>query len=148
MLFFAEIPADRLAELLAIEARSNAYAWSAKSLGDSYKHYSHLGAFLDGRLIAFVIYQRVVGEGEIIHLVCDQAFQGKGYAYQLFTRLIQHNEQQHHVKVWHLEVRADNHKAIQLYQRLGFVEVGRRKSYYQNKEDAILMQLNVANRPL
>ena len=39
-----------------------------------------------------------------------------------------------------LEVRAGNEAAQQLYRRHGFVEVGRRKRYYQdNGEDAILL---------
>ncbi len=39
-----------------------------------------------------------------------------------------------------LEVRPSNVSAISLYQRLGFVEVGRRKGYYENGEDALLME--------
>ncbi len=39
-----------------------------------------------------------------------------------------------------LEVRASNGAAIGLYQRLGFVEQGRRKGYYSAPaEDAVLM---------
>ena len=39
-----------------------------------------------------------------------------------------------------LEVRAGNHPAIALYEAEGFVQVGRRKNYYQApREDALLM---------
>jgi ribosomal-protein-alanine N-acetyltransferase len=44
-----------------------------------------------------------------------------------------------------LEVRSGNSAAIALYERLGFVPVGRRKNYYERpREDALLMtkQLN------
>ena len=41
-----------------------------------------------------------------------------------------------------LEVRAGNHPAINLYKKLGYEEVGRRKNYYVNpSEDAVLMTL-------
>ena len=41
-----------------------------------------------------------------------------------------------------LEVRAGNEPAIALYRKHGFVEVGRRKNYYEKpREDAILMTL-------
>jgi ribosomal-protein-alanine N-acetyltransferase len=40
-----------------------------------------------------------------------------------------------------LEVRASNHGAQQLYEQLGFEEVGLRRKYYPNGEDAILMDL-------
>ena len=39
----------------------------------------------------------------------------------------------------HLEVRASNAAAIALYERLGFVAVGRRARYYGATEDAVLM---------
>ena len=38
-----------------------------------------------------------------------------------------------------LEVRVSNLAARQLYKKLGFLENGRRKKYYENTEDAILM---------
>ena len=39
-----------------------------------------------------------------------------------------------------LEVRAGNEAAIELYKKMGFREVGRRKGYYRKgKEDALLM---------
>ena len=40
-----------------------------------------------------------------------------------------------------LEVRASNTPAISVYEKLGFIEVGRRKNYYRNpKEDALIMR--------
>ncbi len=139
MLTFAKIPTDNLNELVTIETNSNPYAWSPKNLMNSYQYYQHLGAFLDGKLIAFIIYRLIADEGEIIHLVCDKKQQGKGYAQQLLSQLIQQNKTQHHTSIWHLEVRASNDKAIKLYQQLGFTKVGIRKGYYQGTEDAILM---------
>ncbi len=48
-----------------------------------------------------------------------------------------------------LEVREKNIPAQQLYQKLGFVEVGRRKNYYKDtKEAAILMTLEPLNEML
>jgi ribosomal-protein-alanine N-acetyltransferase len=37
-----------------------------------------------------------------------------------------------------LEVRPSNQQAIKLYQRYGFRELGRRKGYYPDNEDALL----------
>ena len=46
----------------------------------------------------------------------------------------------------YLEVRADNHGAQALYQRLGYRVSGRRKAYYPNPDDsrtdALLMTLH------
>ena len=38
-----------------------------------------------------------------------------------------------------LEVRASNMAAVALYEQLGFQHVGRRKGYYADGEDALLM---------
>lgn len=38
-----------------------------------------------------------------------------------------------------LEVRVSNHKAISLYEKLGFITVSTRKHYYEDGEDAYLM---------
>ena len=47
-----------------------------------------------------------------------------------------------------LEVRVSNHSAIQLYEKLGFEMVGRRKGYYiDRREDALLMTLFAIDRP-
>ena len=42
-----------------------------------------------------------------------------------------------------LEVRVSNAAAIALYEQLGFLQVGRRKGYYQDGEDAILMNMDI-----
>jgi [ribosomal protein S18]-alanine N-acetyltransferase len=45
-----------------------------------------------------------------------------------------------------LEVRAGSAGAIALYERLGFVAVGRRPGYYRSPvEDAVLMRLEVGS---
>jgi len=40
-----------------------------------------------------------------------------------------------------LEVRKSNIPAQKLYEKFGFKKCGLRKNYYENKEDAILYQL-------
>ena len=40
-----------------------------------------------------------------------------------------------------LEVAEDNADARKLYTSLGFVEVGRRKRYYANGDDALVMRV-------
>ena len=48
-------------------------------------------------------------------------------------------------QVW-LEVRLSNTPAKMLYEKLGFLEVGRRKKYYSDtNEDAIIMALSLSN---
>jgi ribosomal protein S18 acetylase RimI-like enzyme len=47
------------------------------------------------------------------------------------------------LEVLSLEVRADNLRALTAYRRIGFREVGVRKSYYRDQCDAILMETSL-----
>lgn len=42
-----------------------------------------------------------------------------------------------------LEVNEHNENAIKLYEKLNFKKIGRRKKYYNNVDDAIIMTLNI-----
>lgn len=44
-----------------------------------------------------------------------------------------------------LEVNEKNVPAIQLYQKFGFEQIGLRKKYYHNTDNAILMKNNLFN---
>lgn len=44
-----------------------------------------------------------------------------------------------------LEVRADNHAAREFYHRRGFTEVARRRRYYADGTDALVLELGVAS---
>ncbi|MCD0152611.1 GNAT family N-acetyltransferase, partial [Streptococcus agalactiae] len=62
-------------------------------------------------------------------------YQGKGYAYQLMSMIADIE-----VPVF-LEVRYSNIVAQKLYERCGFVVLGKRKNYYHDPiEDAIVMR--------
>jgi ribosomal-protein-alanine N-acetyltransferase len=53
---------------------------------------------------------------------------------------------QHGAENAFLEVRESNQPARKLYEKLGFVEVGRRKAYYpdhQGREDALVLSLGL-----
>ena len=55
--------------------------------------------------------------------------------------LIQLSQQARDRKLTHatLEVRTSNHRALGLYQKFGFRTAGRRKKYYQDGEDALIL---------
>lgn len=46
-----------------------------------------------------------------------------------------------------LEVRADNGAALELYRKLGFVEAGRLRGYYEDGAEALRMRLELVNAP-
>ncbi len=45
-----------------------------------------------------------------------------------------------------LEVRADNGPALAFYARAGFAEIDRRRRYYRDGTDAIVLELDLRHR--
>jgi len=43
-----------------------------------------------------------------------------------------------------LEVATRNSPALELYRRIGFVEVGRRRRYYADSSDALVLRMNIS----
>ncbi len=100
-------------------------------------------ALFDKDFLAFVSFEKVFDEGQIISVATDSAHRQKGLAKKLFGEVIRLAKEEG-VKFFTLEVRSDNHPAIKLYEALGFERVGLRKNYYQNPQsDAILMDLHI-----
>jgi ribosomal-protein-alanine N-acetyltransferase len=46
-----------------------------------------------------------------------------------------------------LEVRADNEPALAFYARSGFAEIDRRRRYYRDGTDAVVLELDLRQRP-
>lgn len=94
-----------------------------------------------GRLVGFVGAKAVAGEWEIENVVVAAAFLRRGIANELLRTLIQRAQNEAASAIL-LEVRESNGPARRLYEKHGFHEVGRRRSYYRNPaENAILYAL-------
>ena len=75
-------------------------------------------------------------EAEVLNFVVDESYQRQGYGQKLFDKMV---EDMKDVKKISLEVRASNIKGINFYTKNGFKQVGVRKKYYKNGEDALLL---------
>jgi len=96
------------------------------------------------RLRGFVVASFIGTEWEVENVVVDGSARRRGFGKMLLQSLIdQANVQQ--AESIHLEVRESNGSARALYEKCGFVESGRRKSYFRNpNEEAILYRLSLA----
>jgi N6-L-threonylcarbamoyladenine synthase/ribosomal-protein-alanine N-acetyltransferase len=82
-------------------------------------------------------------EGDIQTIAVADSARGHGLGRTLMQALIA-EARKRGARLVFLEVRADNPGAQRLYDRLGFVEVGVRRGYYQpDNVDAIVMRLNI-----
>lgn len=98
----------------------------------------------DGSVLGYAGLQTVLDEGYITNVAVDNAYRRQGIADELIAAFVRFGQAK--LAFLTLEVRASNAPAIALYAKHGFVEVGRRKNYYDDpKEDALLMTLTFAD---
>lgn len=92
------------------------------------------------RVAGYVGSQTVLGEADMMNIAVHPDFRRKGIGEALVKKLIAELSQRgcHSLT---LEVRASNGPAKSLYEKLGFVLVGRRKNYYFHpREDADILR--------
>jgi len=131
-----------LDEVLAIETDSFPRPWARDHFLDELQspHAFPLIALGPGnRVIGYICPMLVVDEGHILDVAVHKEFRGKGVGRMLVERVLQ-DCCENGAEFVSLEVRLSNLSAICLYRRLGFIETGRRKAYYENGEDALVME--------
>jgi ribosomal-protein-alanine N-acetyltransferase len=131
-----------LGAILALERQTTGAAhWTA----EQYKQLMGSGVVLvaeqGDRLCGFISAQAVVGEWEIENLVVAAKLLRRGIGSELIGALIERVRSEAATAIL-LEVRESNRAARGLYEKRGFREVGRRRTYYADPvEDAILYAL-------
>jgi len=91
-------------------------------------------------LVGYVGSQTVLGWADMMNLAVAPEYRRKGIGRELVERLIAALKEKN-VSCLTLEVRASNASAINLYDDLGFCQVGRRPNYYfKPKEDALILR--------
>ena len=78
------------------------------------------------------------GEGHITNIAVGKNHRRKGYAKALLSHFIDIAKKEN-LEFMTLEVRESNIPAISLYKSFGFTQVGIRKNYYDNSENALLL---------
>jgi ribosomal-protein-alanine N-acetyltransferase len=90
----------------------------------------------------YVSFRHVAGEAEILRLAVDPAARRRGIARALVDCGLDRLREAR-VASCHLEVRMDNEEAIAFYHALGFARTGRRRRYYRDGEDALILSLGL-----
>ena len=96
---------------------------------------------MDGdRVVGYVGSQTVLGDADMMNLAVLPEFRRLGIGKELVKQLI-NALQSRSAQSLSLEVRQSNVPAIQLYESLGFLQVGLRPNYYKNpKENALILR--------
>ena len=92
-------------------------------------------------VLGFIVARCFEDEWEIENVVVGERERRRGLGALLLCNLMEQARREQARRV-HLEVRESNTAARKLYERWGFREVGRRKSYYSGPpEDALLLEI-------
>ena len=94
----------------------------------------------DEAVAGYVVAFSIGEDGELLNVAVDPKFRGKGLAGQMLdAALIEMGARR--VRSAFLEVRESNSAARALYKSRGFIEIGRRSSYYRRPvEDALVLR--------
>ncbi|MEM8772205.1 MAG: ribosomal protein S18-alanine N-acetyltransferase [Pseudomonadota bacterium] len=131
------------AQLIALERDAfGERSWGADAVAGAFKAPgAHILLSLgDGpSLTGFAIWRAAADEAEILTIGVAHAALRKGIAKALLKRVLSDAQRGGATAVF-LEVDTSNKAAIALYEGCDFVSAGRRKGYYRNGADALLMR--------
>lgn len=100
------------------------------------------------KIIAGLVMSIVAPTSEIIDLYVLEAWRQSGYGTALLKFAVHQLKAEEGVNEIFLEVRPSNTAAISLYQKLGFISFSRRKKYYADGEDALILRKEISHFPL
>jgi ribosomal-protein-alanine N-acetyltransferase len=139
------VPADMECIQQIAKENSSAAQWSEKQYERLFAERSGLHLLLvleeTEQVRGFIVGRLAADQWEIENIAVARGFERHGFGSQLLSEFVQQARQKG--KAVFLEVRESNLAARNLYQKMGLVEVGRRKSYYQSPaEDALILGLS------
>lgn len=139
---YVKLTREYIAQLAAIETLCFSTPWSENAfLSELNNPLSCWIIALDGKTVAgYVGSQTVLGEADMMNLAVLPVYRRQGMGKRLVEALIE-ELRSNGVHCLTLEVRASNTPALGLYEKLGFVSVGRRPHYYTKpQEDALILR--------
>jgi ribosomal-protein-alanine N-acetyltransferase len=121
------------------------HPWSRANFADSVA--SGYDAWLlrggEDELIGYFLVMYAVDEAHLLDVAVARARQGGGLGRYLLDRIVERSRAKGMESIL-LEVRPSNERALAVYKKYGFAEIGRRKGYYPahegQREDAIVMR--------
>ncbi len=133
-----------LTEVMAIEQTSYPFPWTKKIFSDCLRvGYRCLVIEMSEQLVGYAIISVVLDECHILNICIGQAARGQGLGRLMMESVLRQGSTLG-AKMVYLEVRPSNIIANQLYESLGFQQIGLRKGYYPHhdgREDALVLAL-------
>jgi len=103
-------------------------------------------AIRETQVVGYLITQTILDEIHLYNIAVREDYQRQGIASRLMIFLLQKAQTEDIHRIL-LEVRSSNLAAIQFYQKSGFRELYLRKGYYDDGEDARIMERHISQNP-
>jgi ribosomal-protein-alanine N-acetyltransferase len=156
-LYFPEMPGLDQARLrpmqesdldavMKLEQENYPFPWTHGNFVDSLRSGYHARVLrsASNELLGYYLMMYVVDEAHLLNITVAAPLHGKGMG----RWLLDHASRDAKAQGMHsmlLEVRPSNQRALHVYQRYGFTQIGLRRQYYpaanNSREDAIVMRL-------
>lgn len=124
-----------------LEAAAFSMPWSEQALRAMLEREDalYLVAETERRIVGLCGVINACGDGDVSNVSVEASLRGSGIGTVMLRQLLQWGEQIG-IRNFTLEVRAGNHAAIHVYEKLGFQGEGVRPGFYEKPaEDALIM---------
>ena len=133
--------------VMAVEVRAYPFPWTAGIFRDCLRAgYPMWVQEQGGQLVGYAVLSIAADEAHLLNLCTAPGHEGRGLGRRLLQSMLR-IARGHRAQRMFLEVRPSNPRAIALYERSGFNEIGRRPRYYPDhdgrREDAIVMAMEL-----
>ena len=145
---FMRMQPDDVSEVLAIENDAYAHPWTRGNFKDSLdsKYETWILRAASGMLTGYFLMMLAVDDAHLLNLAVRSGLYGQGIGRALLDHAVAIARSENMSSIL-LEVRPSNRRAINVYERYGFFQIGLRKGYYpavnNTREDAIVMRLRL-----
>lgn len=144
--FFRIMIDSDLSEVLAIEKEGHRFPWSEGIFRDCLRVGYYCPVMIkDNVIVGYGVMSIAAGEAHIFNVCVAKRYRNQRLGQLVMEHLLNLARERKSNSVF-LEVRPSNQIAINLYAKLGFIEVGIRKNYYPSdngREDAVIMAMDI-----
>ena len=135
-----------LDSVMLVEVRAYDYPWTKGIFIDCLRvNYECWVLELADAVIGHAVLSVGAGEAHLLNVCVAREQQGQGHGRLLVEHMLQ-RARARAAEIVFLEVRASNEVAAQLYESVGFNEIGKRRNYYptqRGQEDARVLALQI-----
>lgn len=142
-MIFQEMKESDLDRVLNLEKACFKQPWQKKDCEYELNEnpYSHGWILKDeNRIVGYAFLWETFEMSQLARIGVDPEFRKKGLGFEMMQNLVQRAKEVA-CEFMTLEVRKSNIAALNLYKKMGFIQVNVSKSYYPDGEDAIVMTL-------